>query len=176
MIDLSQTRIGRPVVAPNKNCSATPGLAPHGGGVILAGLEGSAGLGGAGATAQGQIGAGAFMGQSGSLNTGSFATGAAAARFGPSQAGSPNQSGSVNPVVMGAYAGAGLGVFVTNATNVEQLGGPFQTLTLATPVGSISLSFGGGIWSASVTAGPGAVGAASGLTTNTRTSWTYGPC
>jgi hypothetical protein len=142
-------------IAPN-NCSSTPGLLPHGGGVVVGG-EISAGLGRAGGTVQGQAGYGAFYGQSGSVNTGGFAEGVAAGAFGPYQAGAPNQgsaaNGDVNPIVGGAYAGVGAGGVITNATNVKQLSGPFQTFTVSTPVFSLGFSYGGWIWSLSGTIG-----------------------
>jgi hypothetical protein len=135
-------------IAPS-NCSSTPSLLPHGGSVV-AGAEVSAGLGRAGGTVQGQAGYGAFYGQSGSVNTGGFAEGVAAGAFGPYQAGVPNQgsaaNGDVNPIVGGAYAGVGAGGVITNATNVQQLKGPFQTFTVSTPAFSLGFSYGGGIW------------------------------
>lgn len=168
-----------PAIAPS-NCSSTPGLLPHGGGVVVGG-EVSAGLGRAGGTVQGQAGYGAFYGQkSGSLNTGGFAAGVAAGALGPYQAGAPNQgsaaNGNVNPIVGGAYAGVGAGGVITNATNVQQLSGPFQTFTISTPVFSLGLSYGGGIWSLSGTIGPGFFGAFTSTTTTTVTTAVHGPC
>jgi hypothetical protein len=80
---------------------------------------------------------------------------------------------------MGAYAGVGPNVNVTNAASAQQLAGPFTTLSVNVGIGianlGVQFSFGGGIWQFSVTpplvsAGIGA--AASVVTTNTKATHT----
>ena len=65
---------------------------------------------------------------------------------------------------------------ITNATNVTQLRGAFQTFDLSTPIASISFSYGGGIWSLQLTIGPTAGVSASSATTMTGTTMVRGKC
>lgn len=90
--------------------------------------------------------------------------------------GTPFQ-GRGRTVNFGAYAGAGANVFVTNAGSVQQLGGPFKTVSLNVGVGpikaSLQFSYANGIWEASI--GPPYVGQSLGasfsaLTTTTKTA------
>jgi hypothetical protein len=114
-----------------------------------------------------------FAGRGG-LNAGGFASGVAAAYAGSRMAAAPAQSGS--SWILGAYAGLGGGFTFTNATNVQQLSGPFATTSVSLPFASGSLSQGGGIWQLSVTFGPGAIAAATQTTSNTATTKVYGHC
>lgn len=72
------------------------------------------------------------------FSDGLFATGAALANFFSHVAAAPSQS--VQPGVLGAYAGAGGSVFFTNARSVQQLSGPFTTYSLNVGVGPYKFS------------------------------------
>jgi hypothetical protein len=94
--------------------------------------------------------------------------------LGSSIRGYPAQSSSTT-YTLGAYAGAGASIFVTNAASVQQLGGPFTTASFNFGVGlvniGVQLSFGGGIWQLAVTPPFASVGvgiAGSVVTTNTK--------
>jgi hypothetical protein len=60
---------------------------------------------------------------------------------------------------MGAFAGGGVGAFVTNAASAKQLGGIAQTYSLNVGVGPLKLSVGfgasAGTYLGSVSVGPG---------------------
>jgi RHS repeat-associated protein len=68
---------------------------------------------------------------------------------------------------LGAYAGAGLGAFITNADTWNDLFGPFQTWSINTPIGSAQFSYSNGTWIGSVTVGPGYIGGVSAYPTVT---------
>ena len=51
--------------------------------------------------------------------------------------------------VLGMAAGIGSGIFITNADCPKELGGPFDTWSLNTPIGSIQFEKSGGTWLAS---------------------------
>ena len=72
--------------------------------------------------------------------------------------------------VKGAYAGLGAGVTFGNATNNDQLKGPFDTTSWDFFIISIQIAKSGDIWQESVTVGPGAVGAISHYDTDTKTA------
>jgi hypothetical protein len=78
--------------------------------------------------------------------------------------------------VLGAFAGAGGGVFATNATDPCQLAGPFNTLSFNLGVGPVKFSgqfgYGGGTWIGGATVGPGLGVSVSKYPTNT---WTTSP-
>jgi hypothetical protein len=113
------------------------------------------------------------------VSGGAFAGGGATAYAGGSKnVGAPAQSG---PGVLLASAGAGGGVFVTNAQSVAQLSGPFTVYSLNVGFGpfqfSAQLALGGNIWEASLSlpmAGATFGASASRITTNTVT--TAGNC
>lgn len=112
-----------------------------------------AGVGAAGASSTGGVGAGAFH-NSGSGNSGGlFGSGGATAYAGSKIAGAPTQTSST--FTLGAYAGAGANFFFTNAGSANQLRGPFTTVSVDVGVGvanlGVQLSFGSGIWQLSVT-------------------------
>lgn len=147
-----------------QQCPLLPNLLPHGT-AIVGNLNVSGGVG-AGAIFDETIGLGLF-----GRNFGGFVSGVAGslgAARGPSLT-NPRQTTGGPPTAAGAYAGISGGILVTNATNVSQLRGPFDTSTFNFPFGSISISHGGRIWSVAVTAGPGAIGSTSRATTNTKT-------
>lgn len=57
---------------------------------------------------------------------------------------------------LGAFAGAGAGVFITNANNPQEFSGISRAWTLNTPIVSIQFSLGAnGVWALSGTLGPG---------------------
>jgi RHS repeat-associated protein len=106
---------------------------------------------GGGVTAS--FGGGIFWGGPQGLNAGGFASGGAFI-------GAPGYSSSYpTPLpggttgVLGAYAGAGAGGFVTNATNVDELKDAFNTYSINTPIGSAQLGVSGKTWIFSVTCG-----------------------
>jgi len=166
-----------PVDAPSKNPCGTNGF----GGGVLVGYGGSfdAGLGATGVTGTGSVAGGLFYGSGDGLSAGASATGGTAAYALGNVAGAPTQTGQ--PFSLGAYAGAGPSVTVTNARSIQQLGGPFTTWTLNVgfgPVkGSLQLSYGSGIWELSIGppvpfVAPGIGGSLSKVTTNTVTTKT----
>jgi RHS repeat-associated protein len=139
------------------------------------GVVGSASVEGGvvyGAGATGSVGGGVFGGGSQGLNVGGFVSGGAFVG-GPglsASAPAPLPGGTTGAV--GAYAGAGVGGFITNATNVGELKGPFNTYSINTPIGSLQLGVSGSTWIFSVTCGVppcgiGAGGAGSTYPTNT---------
>ena len=71
--------------------------------------------------------------------------------------------------VKGAYGGLGAGVTFGNATNNDQLKGPFDTTSWDFFFLSVQLAKSGSVWQESITVGPGAVGAESRYDTNTKT-------
>jgi RHS repeat-associated protein len=149
------------------------GLLPHGFGVI-GGANIDAGAYMAGGSAQFAYGAGYFS--KSSFQT--FMSDGDVAYIGPFSAAYPSQSGS--PTVVGLFAGAGGGVFVTNATDASQLAGSFHTLTINGGAGlsipSAQLAYGHDatgdfIWEFSIQAGPGVGVSGSGYDTTTAVPW-----
>ena len=140
------------------------------------------GAGSVEASSTGGVGAGASHNRAGGFTSGysggGFLSGGGTAFAGWHVVGAPAQS-SNTVFALGAYAGAGANVFATNAASVQQLSGPFTTVSVNVgfEIANIGLqvSFGGGIWSASVTppiASFGFGAAASVITTNTVTTHT----
>ncbi len=140
---------GRGPSDPNNGC----GTSGFGGGLLI-GYGGSfdAGLGATGVTGTGSVAGGLFYGSGNGFSAGALASGGTAAYALGNAAGAPTQTGQ--PFSLGAYAGAGPNITVTNARSVQQLGGPFTTLTLNVGVGpvkgSVQLSFANGIFELSV--------------------------
>ncbi len=99
------------------------------------------------------VGAGAFTG---GYHVGGFAGGGAfvGGPHGPTLPGSKSAHG-----VIGAFAGAGGGAFLTNANEVAKLRGAFDTCSLNVGIGpvkgSVQIGISGGTWIMSVTFGPG---------------------
>jgi hypothetical protein len=91
-------------------------------------------------------------------------------RFGMNLVSAPKAE--VAPVFIGATAGVGAGGFITNANNITELAGPFTMRQLNTPIGSVQLDTGSGIFVLSVTGGPKGLGTGSfvQMTTTTATS------
>jgi RHS repeat-associated protein len=139
------------------------------------------GVGVAGASSTAGVGAGVFRenGSGGNSNSaGAFASGGAAVYSGSKVSGIPAQN-SKTVFSVGAYGGVGANIFFTNAGSVQQLKGPFTTVSVNVGIEianlGVQVSFGGGLWSVSVTPpivsfGGGA--AASVITTNTVTTKT----
>jgi hypothetical protein len=76
----------------------------------------------------------------------------------------------VGSLAVGAYAGAGVGVFFTNAGSVTDLRGPFNTVDLNVPFGGLEFAWSQeNTWIVSMLFGPGQVASASRLTTTTAT-------
>ena len=155
-----------------------PSKWPHGGGVGVGGTA-DAGVVVTGAAATGSIAGGVFYKPGKGLSTGATATGGAVAYAGKKDAGAPKQDRPARN--LGASAGAGAFVFVTNATSANQLSGHFQTTTLNVGFGpiqaTIQLSTGNGIWELSVSPpyGGASIGASVSRVT-TETCSTPGGC
>ncbi len=110
----------------------------HGGIAITGGANGDVGLAVAGATVNASVGGGLFYDSKTGFSAGLFATGAAVANFFSHVAAAPSQS--VQPGILGAYAGARGGIFITNARSVQRLSGPFTTYSLNVGVGPYKFS------------------------------------
>jgi hypothetical protein len=96
------------------------------------GGEAGAGLGPLGIGVNGSIGSGLFFGGPTGFDFGGFASGGYYA---------PGRKGGVG----GAYAGAGPAVFLTNATSVDQLKGPFDTFTVGIGEPGLGLGISGAL-------------------------------
>ena len=180
---VAQATSSGPVNRPPKNGPRTCANGVGSGGIGLgAGYNLDLGVAAAGASSTGGVGAGAFHNRGGGFTSGysagAFASGGAAAYAGSHVAGVPQQSGST-VFALGAYAGAGANLFVSNAASVQQLSGPFTTLSVNVGVGvanlGVQVSLGGGIWQFSITPPIASVGigfAGSVITTNTVTTST----
>jgi RHS repeat-associated protein len=136
---------------PGKGPCAPIQLRPRSGGLGYSG-NADGGTGFAGGAAAGSVGYGIFRDSKTGTSFGGFASGGTTAYAFQAVAGAPNQGGQ--PYALGANAGIAPNIWVSNASSAQQLHGPFTTLTVnagAGPVkGSLQLSYGGGIWQASV--------------------------
>ncbi len=139
-------------VTPPKNGPRTCANGVGSGGIGLgAGYNLDLGVAAAGASSIGGLGAGAFHNRGGGFTSGysagAFASGGAAAYAGSHVAGVPQQLGST-VFALGAYAGARANLFVSNAASVQQLSGPFTTLSVNVGVRvanlGVQVSFDGG--------------------------------
>ncbi len=155
----------------NSKHKQKPSEWPHGGGVGVGGAA-DAGVVITGAAATGSIAGGVFYKPGKGLSTGATTTGGAVAYAGKKDAGAPKQDRPARN--LGASAGAGAFVFVTNATSANQLSGHFQTRTLNVGYGpvqaTIQLSTGNGIWELSISppyGGASIGGSVSSITTET---------
>ncbi|HET7103032.1 MAG TPA: RHS repeat-associated core domain-containing protein [Terracidiphilus sp.] len=162
--------------APNYNCTNGVGT---GGVGVGAGYNADLGAGAAGASSTGGGSGGLFHNSGGGFSGGLFGSGGAAAYFGSHMAGAPSQTSS--SFVLGGYAGAGASFFFTNAGGVQQLGGPFTTVSVNVGVGianlGVQLSFGGGIWQLGITPPIASVGiGAAGSVIRTNTITTHAGC
>ena len=130
---------------------------PTGFGILVGGQADAAiGVAKAGTALQGNVGAGLFFNSRDYVNVGAQATSGLAGRWGSHWGGKPTQLDP--PVIVGAYAGYGPSITLTNAGSAGQLKGPFQTLTIDVGVGfgkgSIQIANSGNIWTISFSGGP----------------------
>ncbi len=153
--------------------NGAPSLFPHGGGILIGG-NAAAGVGNLGGAANGTAG-GFYINPLAPSWDGLFTGGGVAGNAGNLSSGSPAQGDSNQ--VLGASASGGFSAFLTNATSVDQLAGPFTTQSVDIGLGPFQagaqLSTGNGIWELSVS--PPFAGATFGLsyskiTTQTCTS------
>jgi RHS repeat-associated protein len=147
-----------------KPCKTPPKSGIHGGIAVIGGIHEVSGVGAAGAAIDATGGGSLFVGD-GAANLGAFASYGLAAYAG-SHSISAVQSKS-DPSALGLYGGGGVGLLFTNASNVAQLGGVFTSKSFSSSLISGNYSSGGGIWTFSVTLGPGAFVAYDKITTNT---------
>jgi hypothetical protein len=124
-----------------------------------------------GAGADANIGGGLFYNPGSGVSVGRF-WGYGAFAGGPT--GSFNTSaspGGNHSAVVGASAGVGAGVWVSNAGSPDALGGSFDQINLNFPVFGVSVAYANGVWIASVTKaaslGQGASGSQYPTTTTT---------
>jgi RHS repeat-associated protein len=131
-----------------------------------------------GGMSTGSVGGGLFSSRT-NISAGRFTSGGAAIFGGPFATGAPQQTQGTT-VAAGAYLGAGLSVFITNARSVQQLQGPFATYTFNVGAGPIKFSAqfstANGIWQASFGPpipylSPGIGVSFSKMTTDTCTAW-----
>lgn len=107
----------------------------------------------------GSAAGGVFWGGQQGVNLGGYGSAGAFAGVPPLTNGSPiNFSYPEIPPggttsVIGAYAGAGLGLFWTNATSAAGLAGPFNTYSINTPIGSWQYGVSGSTYVESITCG-----------------------
>lgn len=125
----------------------------------------TAGLGFVGVAATASAGSGIFWGGSSGVNVGGFASAGGFAGGPGYGSGYPS---SQDNAAFGAYAGAGVGGFFTNATKAEDLRGPFTTISADValpflPGFSFQFGYSQGTWIASLTAGPSGSGLGLGL-------------
>jgi hypothetical protein len=106
------------------------GVAVNSGGTVEAGM----GLAGGG---QANSGVGLFGGGRSGINIGAYTA-----------SGGFSGIDSDNQFVAGATAGLGVGGFITNAKNAQDLKGPFDTWSLNLPIFSLQFASGGGVWTA----------------------------
>lgn len=164
-----------PMNAPNKpTCTTGFGLGLTAGGDATAGL-------GYGAGANGSVGAGVFGGSNG-LDAGAFASGGAGENFG-SGASIPGAN-LIGRFFAGLVGGGGVGGFITNASQADQLQGLSGTWTvdfgsLINGAGQFSAgtdAAGNSIWSFSFTLGLGYGAGVQTLTNKTATVGFRGGC
>lgn len=156
-------------------CPATPtqhgvGIGFQGGGTATAGAYVVGGV------VNGSAGAGLFYNPKSGPSLGGYLTGVLAGNWGGTSKGLPRQS-LQSPRIVGAYAGYGPGIFLTNAGSAQQLSGPFAVLNLDIGIGigkaSVQVSADkNGTWIITVNGGPapyadGLGFDVSGFTTNT---------
>jgi len=129
-------------------CPETSLLSVHGAGVQLeaSGAVSVPGAPGFGLAGTGTVGGGAFWGGPEGVTTDDFVTGGLFAG-GPFTARKDEPAG----FVVGKSAGAGSGLYLTNAKVAGQLEGPFTTLQASLGRYGVSVSWSQGIWTASVT-------------------------
>jgi RHS repeat-associated protein len=115
------------------------------------------------------VGAGVFGGGSQGVNLGGFASAGAFSGAPGAAVSYPGAQPGGTTATLGGFAGVGGGGFITNATNVGDLAGPFNTYSLNLPFLSIQFGESNGIWIGSLTFGP-AIGA--NISTYPTNTWT----
>jgi RHS repeat-associated protein len=164
-------------------CPATP--TQHGVGIGLqAGGTATAGAYVVGGVVNASAGGGMFYNPKTGPSLGGYLSGVLAGNSGGTSKGLPQQS-LQSPRIVGAYAGYGPGVFLTNAGSAQQLSGPFAVLNvdLGIGIGKASVQFSAdknGTWIVTVNGGPapysdGLGFDVSGFTTNTAAGGTGCP-
>lgn len=138
---------------------------------LIGGGTVEAGIGELGFGTTGSVAAGGFWGGSGGANLGAFSS------FGAYSGGPTKDTqwtypkSNTNGKALGAFLGAGGGVFFTNANCAADLRGPARTTTVNIGYGplqfTIQASYSGSYWVTSVTAGPGVGANISDYPTNT---------
>jgi len=163
-------RIAQGPQLPRAYASRADQQRPTRGVTIGLGVAGNAdvGIAGAGAEANGTLVSAFSLSRKPTL--GVIASGGAVTYAGRAVAAAPDQG--TQAVVIGAYAGVGVTGLVANTATVDQLGGPFQTLSGNVGVGVVSaswsLSFDStGVLALQFTVGPGYGISGWGVTTNT---------
>jgi hypothetical protein len=173
------TEAGAGVKPPKKG----PGVCVNGVGAgLTAGADAGVGLG-AGAVGTASVGAGVSGTAGRAPDGGAFLSYGAAATTLRKSAGIPPQN-QASPIIIGAAAGAGVGAYVTNASQTSQLGGPFITfgvdfgylLNFSAQASFGSDSSGHPIFQVSGTVGAGAGAMVYVMTTNTKTAGIKTPC
>ena len=103
-------------------------------------------------------GAGAFWGGAQGANVGAFVAAGAVAGGGESGYCAPPATEGETNGIAGAYAGGGIGFFVTNATSVSEVAGAFSAYNVSVgylfSVG-VQYEFSGSTWLLAVSFGPG---------------------
>ncbi|MGH9906311.1 MAG: RHS repeat domain-containing protein, partial [Pyrinomonadaceae bacterium] len=135
---------------------------------VTGGISGAGGAGALSAGGTGSVMSGVVYGDQG-IRTGGAVSGGAYAFSGsdPANPGSGFGQGSA----LGAHAGAGVGLFFSNATSFDQLLGEFWTVQVNILVVSIEYDVSGNTKVFSVTAGKGVGGSIQILKTNTPYTW-----
>lgn len=168
MSDIAKIQATTPPVAPASVASPAPGAAStppvppdrveqrgFGAGLLIGGSAEAGLLGGGGATAS--AGIGAFRADGGAIRAGAFAGGGA---FSDIAGRGMRTAPSAEPVgVVGAFAGVGIGAFVTNAASANDLRGIAQQYSVNVGVGPLKLSLQAGAshgtFVGSISVGPG---------------------
>lgn len=164
-------------------CPATP--TQHGVGIgVQAGGTATAGGYVVGGVVNASAGGGVFYNPKTGPSLGGYLSGVLAGNWGGTSKGLPQQS-LQSPRIVGAYAGYGPGVFLTNAGSAQQLSGPFAVLNvdLGIGIGKASVQFSAdknGTWIVTVNGGPAPISDGlgfdvSGFTTNTAAGGTGCP-
>ena len=149
---------------------------------LTAGADAGIGLG-AGAVGTLSVGAGVSGTAGRTPDAGAFVSYGAAATTLRKSAGIPPQNQAA-PLVFGAAAGAGVGAYVTNASQTSQLSGPFMTfgvdfgylLNFSAQASFGSDASGHPIFQVSGTVGGGGGAMVYVMTTNTKTAGIKSPC
>jgi RHS repeat-associated protein len=136
---------------------------------VTGGVSGAAGAGSLSAGGTGSILTGFVFTDQG-VRTGG-AVGGGVFGFNSSDPASNNTYSFGEGAALGASAGVGGGLFISNATSFSQLGGDFTTIQFNSPIISVEYDVSGNTKVLSITAGKGWGGSIVGLKTNTPLTW-----